>query len=52
MYLFFRGLHSHFSFHLPNFYDVTWVIFETLCKVETIFSVLGVLGLDLNLSPF
>ena len=21
----------HFSSHLPNFYDVTWLVFETLC---------------------
>ena len=29
-YLFFRFF-SHFSSHLPRFYDVTWLIFTTLC---------------------
>ena len=29
----FAGFLSHFSSHLPPFYDVTWLIFETLWKV-------------------
>ena len=29
---FFRGFHSHCSSHLPHFYDITWLIIETLFK--------------------
>ena len=32
----FRGFLSQFSSHLPLFYDVTWLIFETLCKVTDV----------------
>ena len=31
----FRGFLSHFSEHLPHFYDVTYLIFDTLCSVST-----------------
>ena len=33
IHIFFRGFHFHFSSYVPHFYDVKWLIFETLYPV-------------------
>ena len=38
IHIFLRGFLSHFSSHLPHFYDVKSLIFETLCPATTVLS--------------
>ena len=37
IHLFLRGFLSHFSSRLPHFYDVIWLIFESLCPAISTF---------------